>query len=151
VYNGAMACVVWQHIGYSRRTHTTGALTGGSGWRLLCTTPEHSRVCTGTAPGLRQGTHTVLKWYSTVLRYPAEHGRLRRMLVAVSVGHSGQCTALWGTPRVGFVRHGTVGERHRTEGDLACDARRILDGYSRAECSARRSVPVRQHCPVWSQ
>jgi hypothetical protein len=40
-----------------------------------------------------------------------------------------------------------VGERHRTEGDLACAARRVLDGYSRAECRAhRRSAPVRQHC-----
>jgi hypothetical protein len=62
VYNGAMAREVWQHIGYLPRTQTTGALIGGSGWRLLCTTHEHARVCTGTARGLRHGTHTVLKW-----------------------------------------------------------------------------------------
>ncbi len=30
---------------YSRRTHTTGALTGGSGWRLPCFTGAHARVC----------------------------------------------------------------------------------------------------------
>ncbi len=39
-----------------------------------------------------------------------------------------------------------VGERHRTEGDLACAARRVLAGYSRAECRAHISAPVRNAC-----
>jgi hypothetical protein len=127
----------------------------------------------------------------TVLRPPpAEHTRLLRVLAAVCVGRSGQCTAVWGTPAYGScgmalssahwvltgysdgthtgplctaawswadgmqcsacVRHhgvySWVGERHRTAGDLACDARRVLDGYSRAEYRAHRSAPVRTHC-----
>ena len=64
------------------------------------------------------------------------------------------CTAAWSWADVtqcsACVRHhgvySKVGERHRTEGDLACDARRVLDGYSTAEYRAHRSAPVRQHC-----
>ncbi len=61
---------------------------------------------------------------------------------AGSWAHGTQCSAC--------VRHhgvySCVGERHRTEGDLACAARRVLDGYSRAEYRVHRSAPVRQHC-----
>jgi hypothetical protein len=134
------------------------------------------------------GAHTVLR------PPPAEHARLLRVLAAVCVGRSGQCTAVWGTPAYGScgmalssahwvltgysdgthtgpvctaakswahatqcsacVRHhgvdSKVGERHRTEGGLACDARRVLDGYSSTEYRAHRSAPVRQHCGGFS-
>ncbi len=60
-------CSTAVYIGYSRRTHTTGALTGGSGWRLLRTTREHALVCTGTVRVLRQKrTSRVLARYSRV-------------------------------------------------------------------------------------
>jgi len=43
---------------WTYRFYAPGALTCGSGGRLLCTTREHTRVCTGTARGrgLRQET-----------------------------------------------------------------------------------------------
>ena len=68
---------------------------------LPCITRERARMCTGTARGLRQkGASRVLTRYShgthTVLRYPAEHAALLRVLVAAALGRSGQCTAVWG-------------------------------------------------------
>jgi hypothetical protein len=74
-------------------------------------------------------------------------GAVCRVLTGYSQGtHTGplvtQCSAC-------VSHHGVyswVGERHRTEGDLACDARRVLDGYSKAGYRAHRSAPVRPHC-----
>ncbi len=62
---------------------------------------------------------------------------------AFSRAHGTQCSSA-------CVRHhrvdSWVGERHRTKGDLARGARRVLDGYSTAEYRVHRSAPVRQHC-----
>jgi hypothetical protein len=81
-----------------------------------------------------QGTHGVLTW--------AVDRTVRCAPPPRSWDHGTQCSAC--------VRHdgvySKVGERHRTEGDLACDARRVLDGYSRAEYRVHRSAPVRRHC-----
>jgi hypothetical protein len=89
-----------------------------------------------------QGTHRVLTGYSQ-----GTH---------TGSGSDGPvCNSAWawahGTQCSACVRHHgvyfKVGERHRTEGDLACDARRVLTGYSRAEYRVhRRSALVRAHC-----
>jgi hypothetical protein len=85
-HSGAMACVVWPY-------------TSGTHGVLPCVTGEHARVCAGSADVQPQkSTHTVLTRYSHGTAHPAEHAALLRVLVAVSVGRSGQCTAVWGTP-----------------------------------------------------
>ncbi len=124
--NGPCGTVVC--IGYSRGTHTTGALTGGSGWRLLCITREHTRVCTGTARVLRQKrTSRVLTAYSRVLtRYCATPPSSRHSFVCLwqSQCDTSSVHGSPGHPRVWFAWHGTV--------EYSKGIHTVLTGYSRS-------------------
>ncbi len=123
-------------------THRSGETASGSCGRICGVLAGSARKCAAAERRVCAARHCrVLTRYS-------------RGTHAGSGSDGPVCTAAlaWvhGTQCSACVRHdgvySKVGERHRTEGDLACAARRVLDGYSRAEYRAHRSAPVRQHC-----
>ncbi len=110
-------------------------------WRAVHGSPGHPSVwfMRHSTVEFSQGTHRVLTGYHATravdrtVRCAPPPGRGPTARSAAHVCGTTACTF-------------KVGERHRTEGDLACDARRVLDGHSRAEYRVHRSAPVRQHC-----
>ena len=119
-------CVVWQYVSRTHRVLTQWVPSPAAPAGGCCAPLVRTRAYAATE-GYSQGTSTVpnkvkerytsplnrLYGTPTVLRPPAEHARLLRVVVAVCVGRSGQCTALCGAPRRVRAGWGRVLAGHR--------------------------------------
>ncbi len=147
--SNGLLCGMAVCIAYSRRTHTTGALTGGSGSWLPCITGKHARVCSDKRVlaryfhGTQHGKGEVHLSFELFIR--CSHGTAppRRAREAPS----GACRSLCGTqravhgsvghPSVWFVRNGTV--------ECSQGTHRVIIGYSHGSAVHRRLGVGRRH------